>query len=102
MEKTIFILAQLLLQSGVDGVEEFFGVEEILSVFDVVAVDTDSEVFGHFAAFDGLDADGFEGVGEVDEGLVVVELAAKGEAAGPRENAGDGVGGGWFAGLVVS
>ena len=67
-----------------------------------VAVDADGEVLGHFAAFHSFKAHRFQGVAEVDERLVIIQLATEFQAPRPGENAGDGVRGGGLAGLVVA
>src|SRR5579872_3735605 len=95
-------LFQFLLQALVDGVQELFGVKEVFSMFDLIAVYADGQVFGHLAAFDGLDTYRFERIGEMDQVLVAVQFAPEGETAGPGEDGGDGIGGSRLAGLVVT
>jgi hypothetical protein len=62
---------------------------------------SDNQVLGHEAGLDRLDADPLEGVGELQDG-VVVELGAVGEAARPGEDRGDRVGRGFLALLVLA
>lgn len=62
----------------------------------------DGQVLGHFTVFYGLDGGCFEGVAEVGQLWLVVELGAVEEATGPGEDTGDGVGGGFSSLLVLS
>ena len=80
-----------------DGVEEAFGGEPGLLV-----ADEEGEILGHLAAFDGVDDDLFQEQRVIDELLVVVELAAMGEAARPGEDRGDGIRRGRLALLVLA
>ncbi len=80
-----------LLEVSVDFVEESGGGEPGL-----VGSDEEREVLGHVAAFDGVDADGFERRCELCEFRIVVQLGAVGEATGPGEDRGDRVGRGFL------
>lgn len=61
------------------------------------------QILGHDAlAVDDVDAGFLEALGEFDDFGGAVELAALGEAAGPGEDGGDGVGGGRVALLVLA
>lgn len=60
------------------------------------------QVLGHLSVFNGLDCGSLEGVAEVGEFRLVVELSAVEKTTGPGEDTGDGVGGGFFSLLVLS
>src|SRR5215207_9198240 len=68
----------------------------------LVGADEEGEVLRHVAGLDGVDADLLEGRGEAGEVLVVVELGAVSEAAGPGEDRSDRVGRGLLALLVLA
>lgn len=65
-----------------------------------IRVDAESEILGHLARFDSGDASGLEGISELAEASVAIELGAVGEATRPGKDGGDGVGGGLLALLV--
>src|SRR4029453_225169 len=90
-------LAQAGLEVLVDRGEEVLGGLPLL-----LGADEDGEVLGHLAALDGLDDDVLEGVREVDQRLVAVELAAVRKAARPGVDRGDRVGAARLAGLVLT
>src|SRR5690606_24284120 len=90
-------LRETLLQVLVERREELLGRLPLL-----VGADEHREVLGHLARLDGLHHDILEGLGEGDEGLIAVELAAVHEPAGPRIDRGDRVGRGGLARLVLA
>lgn len=77
------------------------GLEVVLGL-EVLSVDSEREILGHLAGLDGLDADALEVERELLEGGVAVELSAVVQAARPREDRRDGVGGGLAALLVLA
>src|SRR5690606_10378977 len=91
------VLGQARLKVLVKRREELLGGLPFL-----LGADQQREVLRHLAGLDRLDDDVFKGLGEGDEGLVAVELAAVHESTGPREDRGDRVGGGGLAGLVLT
>ena len=69
---------------------------------DLPAVHTDRQVLGHVPRLDGVDDGLLHVFAERAQLLVVVQLGAVREAAGPREDARDGVGGRGLALLVLA
>ena len=80
-----------------DRLEELLGGHPAL-----VGTDEQREVLGHLAAFDGLDANPLERLGELHYIGRVVEAPAIDQAARPGEDAGDRIGAGRLAFLVLA
>src|SRR5690606_17670395 len=68
----------------------------------LVGADQQREILGHLAALDRVDADLLERFGKANDVRRVVEPAAVDEATGPGEDAGDRVGAGRLALLVLA
>src|SRR6266566_9972243 len=68
----------------------------------LVGADQEREILGHEAGFDGIDADLLQRCGELRQRLVVVELGAMRQPAGPGEDGGDRVGRGFLALLMLA
>lgn len=83
-----------------DVVEEFEGVSVLVALDGVGAVHADSEILGHLAGLDGLDHRSLEAFAPLEKGVVLVELGAVHEAAGPSVDRSDGVGRGLTTLLV--
>ena len=47
-------------------INKFFGIKIILAMFNLIALDANCQIFGHFAGFDRVDAGFFKLFGEVD------------------------------------
>src|SRR5690606_8763984 len=91
--------------SGGHGLVQVFGdlVEEALGGQPALLVaDPQRQVLGHVAALDGVDDDLLERLGEGDQLLVAVQLAAVLEAARPSVDRGDRVGRGGLPLLVLA
>src|ERR1700722_16098936 len=82
---------------GVDLVEEAAGREPFL-----IGTDEKRQVLGHETGLYRADGDLFQGGGEFRQFRIVVELGAVGEAAGPGEDRGDGIGRSFAAVLVFA
>ena len=70
------------------------------SVLVDAALDAEGQILGHEAGLHGLNAHLLEGIAELGELVVVVELGPPGKTARPGEDRGDGVGRG-LATLLV-
>src|SRR6266550_1442093 len=68
----------------------------------LVGADQQRQVLGHEAGFDGVDADLLKRCGKLRQRLVVVELGAMRQPAGPGEDRGDRVGRGLLALLMLA
>src|SRR5260221_9103801 len=68
----------------------------------LVGADQQGQVLGHEAGFDGIDADLLQRCGELRQRVVVVELGAMRQPAGPGEDRGDRVGRGLLALLMLA
>ncbi len=66
----------------------------------VVAGDADTQVLGHVAGLDGLDADVLKALDKLGQLVVLVQLGAMSKAAGPGKDGGDRVRGGVAALLM--
>ena len=73
-------------------VNELEGVEPERAVGSVGAVDADGEILGHVAGLNRLDDNTLEGLAEVLEGIVAVELGTVEETTSPGEHGSNGVG----------
>src|SRR3984893_2516052 len=80
-----------------DLVEEAGGGEPAL-----VGADQERKVLGHVAGLDGVDANPLQRGGKLRQSLVVVELGAMRQAAGPGKDRGDRIGRGFLALLMLS
>lgn len=72
------------------------------SVLRKVTLNAKSEILGHVASLDGLNASLLELLGESSELGVVVQLSTVGKTLSPGKDGGDGVGGGLLTSLVVT
>src|SRR5258708_16793560 len=88
----IMRLPQLLLQILVDGIQEFFRIQVVFAMFDLITMDTNGQILRHFTALYRLDTDGFQRVGEIDQVLVAIQLAADSQTPLPGTNRSDRVG----------
>ena len=89
----VSLVCQFLVQVLGELVQELEGVE-VVGPGDVgdAALDAEGQVLGHESGLDGLDADVLEGLRELGQVGVAVELGPVGQTAGPGKYGGDGVG----------
>ena len=85
---------EFLLHVLFHSLHEVLCVEEHTLLDVLESVDAPGQVFGQHAVVDGVHASGFEGIAEIEEILVSVELGPVSQTSGPGVDAGDGVGGG--------
>jgi hypothetical protein len=68
------VCSALGLQSLIQFVQKLLGVEVMLPVPDLVAVDADCQVLGHFAGFNGFDANRFQLLAKNSKFLIVINF----------------------------
>ena len=88
-------LADGLLQVFVD-----LGEEALRCVPFLVRADQDRQILGHVPGFDGLHTNALKRVREVDQRLVIVQLAAMGQAPRPGKYGRNRIGAGFLALLM--
>ena len=93
---------EFLLHVLFHSLHEVLGVEEHTLLDVLESVDTSGQVFGQHAVVDGVHASGFEGIAEIEEILVSVELGPVSQTSGPGVDAGNGVGGGLLSFLMLT
>jgi hypothetical protein len=76
-QSRLFLFAQSAFQVFIDGIKEFLRIEVVFSMFYFVAVNADSQVFGHFSLLNGFNANIFQGFAKIDQWLVIVEFASE-------------------------
>ena len=67
-------------------IDELKGVEVLVSGDLHSTFDKDGKILGHVTSFNGLNDDFLEGLGEVQELIVVVEVGSGDESLGPGEH----------------
>ena len=93
---------EFLLHVLFHSLHEVLGVEEHTLLDVLESVDAPGQVFGQHAVVDGVHASGFEGIAEIEEILVSVELGPVSQTSGPGVDAGNGVGGGLLSFLMLT
>jgi len=96
------LVAELLSEVFSNSLDEFFSVQVFISGDIVGVVDQDGKILSHSATFDSFDDDSFQGVTEVFEFSIAVQLGSVEETSSPGEDGGNGVGGGFLSLLVSS
>src|SRR5258708_24526723 len=71
----IMRLPQLLLQILVNGIQEFFRIQVVFAMFDLITMDTNDQILRHCTALYRLDPDGFQLVAEATQRIVSIPLA---------------------------
>jgi len=96
------LVTELLSEVFSNSLDEFFSVQVFISGDIVGVVDQDGKILSHGATFDSFDDDSFQGVTEVFEFSIAVQLGSVEETSSPGEDGGNGVGGGFLSLLVSS